>query len=140
MQMKMTPVGILWLAGGLFLGCHGSSSPTETKSAPTISNLTNPAKATALGGPLIDGQRPGLLPITFNFTDQSADLDGYVLTLPNGVVKNGLQGLKGETSGSSGVQQSLLLPASGTKVTYTFQVSDQQGNTSNTLTGTFVAP
>jgi hypothetical protein len=142
--MTIRPIGIIWLAVGCLCGACGSSShsPTEpgTRSVPKISNLDNPAQATLLPGPTIDGQRPGVLPVTFNFTDPGGNLNTYTLTLPSGGVTNRLQGVSGETSGATGVQQSLLLPASGTRVTYTLAVTDASGTSSNTLTGSFVSP
>jgi hypothetical protein len=142
--MKMKPIGIVWLAAGCLCGACNSHSPTEpvaAKSAPpVITDLSNPATATLLSGPDIQGQRPGVLPITFSFTDPGGNLSQVTVTLPSGTATNRLQGVSGRISGSAGLQQSLLLPPSGTRVSYSLQVSDAGGNASNVLTGSFVSP
>jgi hypothetical protein len=139
--MRTRPIGFVWLAGALCLACNGHS-PTEptAKSTPVISNLSNPATATLLGGPSIQGRRPGVLPITFSFTDPNGDLNQVIVTLPDGAARNQLQGLAGRTTGTAGLEQDLLLPASGTRVSFTLQVVDALGQSSNTLTGTYTSP
>jgi hypothetical protein len=143
MRTTTIGIGIILLAGGIGSGCNGHS-PTEvaTKNGPTISNLSNPARATVLPLGLIEGQRPGVLPITFNFADPNADVNQVIFTTPGigDPARNKLQGLTGLKSGSTGLQQDILLPASGTKVEFTVQVVDALGNSSNVLTGSFVSP
>lgn len=139
--MRTRPIGFAVLAGALCVACGGGHSPTESaQAAPTISNLSNPATATLLQGPPIQGKRTGVLPITFSFSDPNGDVDQVVVTLPDGPATNRLQGLAGKTTGSTGLQQDLLLPASGTKVSFTLQVIDAHGASSNVLTGGFTSP
>jgi hypothetical protein len=142
--MRTKGMGIFLLtAGAICMACNGHS-PTElaTKNGPIISNLSNPARATVLPLGLIEGQRPGVLPITFNFTDPNGDVNQVIFATPGigDPARNKLQGLTGQKSGSAGLQQDILLPASGTKVEYTLQVVDALGNSSNVLTGSFVSP
>jgi hypothetical protein len=135
-------IGIILLAGGICAACNGHSPTEATKSGPIITNLSNPAHATVLPLGLINGQRAGVLPITFSFADPNADVNEVIFTTPGigDPARNRLQGLTGQKSGSAGLQQDLLLPASGTKVEYTLQVADALGNFSNVLTGSFVSP
>jgi hypothetical protein len=139
--MRTRPIGFVWLAGALCLACGNGHSPTEaTKSAPVISNLSNPAIATVLPGSTIQGRRPGVLPITFSFTDPNGDVNQVIVTFPDGAAHNQLQGLAGRTAGTAGLQQDLLLPASGTRVGFSIQVVDALGQSSNTLTSTYTSP
>jgi hypothetical protein len=137
----MTKTGILLLAGGVCLGCNSGTSPTEIakRTPPSISNLSNPATAT-LSLPGSPGQRPGVLPISFDFKDPDGDLDQVIVTFPEGPARNPLDGVAGQQSGRASLLQSLLLPGAGTRVAFSVQVIDRGGNFSNTLSGSFTAP
>jgi hypothetical protein len=138
----MTKTAILLLAAGVCLGCNGGTSPTEIakRTPPSISNLSNPATATLSPLPGSSGQRPGELPISFDFKDPDGDLDQVIVTFPEGPARNPLNGVAGQQSGRASLLQSLLLPAAGTRVAFTVQVIDRGGNFSNTLSGSFTAP
>jgi hypothetical protein len=138
----MRKIGYLLLAAGLCLGCHGSSTPTEAEIAksapPVISALSNPP--TAIFEDAQGGRRFGTLPIAFNFVDPDGDLDQVIVTFPEGPARNPLSEVAGRMSGQASLQQALLLPAAGTKVVFTVQVTDKAGHVSNLLFGSYTAP
>jgi hypothetical protein len=128
--------------GALGMACNGhSTSPTEIakRTPPAISNLRNPTSAVVVP-PALNGRRAGFLPIAFDFTDPDGDLLQVMVTFPDGPATNLIKDQAGHTSGTVSIQQSLLLPPSGQRVPYSVVVTDHNGNFSNTLAGSYIAP
>ena len=126
----------------LSMACSGHpTSPTEIakRTPPAISDLRNPTTAVVVP-PALNGRRVGFLPIAFDFTDPDGDLFEVRITFPDGPATNPIADQAGHTSGTVSIQQSLVFPASGTKVPFSVAVTDRNGNVSNTLAGSYVAP
>jgi hypothetical protein len=82
----------------------------------------------------------GFLPIAFDYADPDGDLFQVMVTFPEGAATNPIAGQAGHTTGTVSIQQSLVFPASGRKVPFSVTVTDRNGNTSNTLAGSYTSP
>jgi hypothetical protein len=136
----MRQIAFLLLAVPLALACNGHSPSETVKAAPTISDLSYPATATLLAGQGSGAIRFGELPISFSFVAPEGDITQVIVTLPQGVARNPLEGVVGRTSGTAGLIQSVVLPAAGQKVPFSVQVEDSHGDLSNSLAGVYVSP
>ncbi len=129
---RFAGMGMIVAAMIAFGGC-GSDSPTESTTAPVISQLQ------VQGAQRISGPN-GLVGITFAYVDPDADIDRVTFSVAGGgTVTNPHDGADQE-SGVTGVQQAVNLPAAGNEVQFSIFVLDRRGNQSNTLSGSFVAP
>jgi len=143
--MRKIRIGFILVGAALAtlsMACNGhSTSPTEIakRTPPAISNLRNPTNPVVVP-PALNGRRVGFLPIAFDYTDPDGDLFQVMVTFPDGPATNPIAGQAGHTSGTVSIQQSLVFPASGTKVPYGVAVTDRNGNVSNTLAGSYIAP
>jgi hypothetical protein len=140
--MRTIKIGFILAGAGLGLAaCNGGTSPVEIakRTPPAISNLRNPATAVVVP-PAENGRRVGFLPIAFDYADPDGDLFQVMVTFPEGPATNSLADQAGHTSGTVSMQQALLLPPSGQKVPFTVLVTDQNGNVSNSLAGSYTSP
>jgi hypothetical protein len=142
--MRKIKIGFALVGGAALaaLACGGhSTSPTEIakRTPPAISNLRNPTNPVVVP-PALNGRRVGFLPIAFDYTDPDGDLFQVMVTFPDGPATNPIAGQAGHMTGTVSIQQSLVFPASGTKVPFSVTVTDRNGNTSNTLAGSYTSP
>jgi hypothetical protein len=146
--MRKIKIGFILAGAGvaalaaLGMACGGhSTSPTEIakRTPPAISNLRNAATAIVVPPP-VNGRRVGFLPIAFDYTDPDGDLLQVMVNFPDGPATNPLADQAGHTTGTVSLQQSLFLPPSGQKVSFTVAVTDHNGNVSNTLAGSYTSP
>lgn len=143
--MRKIKIGFILVGTALAaftMACTGhSTSPTEIakRTPPAISNLRNPTTAIVVP-PALNGRRVGFLPIAFDYTDPDGDLFQVTVTFPDGPATNPIAAQAGHTTGTVSIQQSLVFPASGTKVPFSVAVTDRNGNTSNTLAGSYTSP
>lgn len=129
---RFAGVGMI-IAAMLAVGGCGSDSPTESTTAPVISQLQ------AQSAQRISGDA-GLVFISFSYVDPDADIDRVTFSVAGGgTVTNPFDGADQE-SGVAGVQQAVNLPATGNEVQFSIFVLDRRGNQSNTLSASFVAP
>lgn len=125
--------GLLLMVAVVVGGAGCSDSPTESGSAPVISQLQ------AQSAQRISGN-VGVVQIRFAYADPDADIDRYVFQVTGeGLGTHPLDDAD-QSSGVVTVLQSMDLPATGTEVTFTIFVLDRRGNRSNSLDGSFVAP
>jgi hypothetical protein len=124
---------VAWLvlvAGLCILGCNGGShhSSTEPSSAPIIANL----KAFSV---VRSDASTGALPLSFDYADPDGDVSQVVVTFSEGPATNPAEGTAGHTAGTISFVQSVLLPPAAGQLTFSVQVFDSAGHSSNILRG-----
>lgn len=125
--------GFLLMVAVVVGGAGCSDSPTESGSAPVISQLQ------AQGAQRVSGN-VGVVHIRFAYADPDADIDRYVFQVTGeGLGTHPLDDAD-QSSGVVTVLQSVDMPAAGSEVTFTVFVLDRRDNRSNSLDGSFVAP
>lgn len=129
-QLAGTLLVVAMVLGGT--GCS-SDSPTESGSAPVISQLQ------VQGAQRVSGDA-GLVGIGFAYIDPDADINRFVFGVEGGGLATNPLTDADQESGMVFVQQAVTLPAAGSEVAFSVSVLDRRGNRSNLLEGTFVAP